>query len=114
MNKITVDIPKEKWIEINGKPYEIRLSDIEIVEKVFEMFEKFNIRRGKDTPNVHEILRLSGELEGLAGELLGKDAIAKIAENRALGLYDRAKIVTQICEGCLKEYNESILAEYEK
>lgn len=111
MLKITVPLPEEKQIEINGHVFDLRADDVDILNRALEIEAKYSEFNSSDS---REIIAGINEIVAYVNDFLGdKGAVRKIADGRGVSLNYAVSVMRAIVEEIGKEYGQRVSEDYE-
>ena len=105
-HRINFDSPT---VMINGEIYPILQSDVDVMESALEIQ---NMAQSLDRANPEAIVGAVIKIRDWADATLGKDALAKIANGKPIGIVQAMGVVTAVMEAVSETYESRVLAEY--
>lgn len=100
---------EQSEVMINGKVYPILMSDVDIIESVLDIQNKYDSLDISDPKAVCEAIVYVSEW---ANKALGEHALEKISNGRPVNLLQAMQIVTAVNEAVAESYTERVVAEY--
>ena len=111
MKSITIPLPEEKHIEINGNVFTLHSDDVDILDRALELETKYTGFKSEDS---REIIAGIKEIITFINDTLGdKMAMKKIAGGRSVNLLYAVKTMRAILDVAVQEYGENVAEEYE-
>ena len=108
MKKLTFDFNTPQ-IDINGHIFELKVSDMDVLETALEASEEF---RNINKDDVKAIIAAVRKCEHYIDTMLGEGALCKISGGKPVNLMMAIKIMTEIAHTAAAAYNEKINDEY--
>lgn len=105
-HRINFDSPT---VMINGEIYPILQSDVDVMESALEIQ---NMAQSLDRANPEAIVGAVIKIRDWADATLGKDALARIANGKPIGIVQAMGVVTAVMEAVSETYESRVLAEY--
>ena len=94
MRKLILNLPETHQIDINGEIFEIRKSDIEILNKCAELQLKYQDLKKDDLKTIQNAVN---ETAVLIDEILGDGAMLKISKGKPVNAVFAIEWITAIC-----------------
>ena len=110
MRKLTLNLPETETIEINGDIFEIRKSDIDILNKSAELQLKYPNLKKDDLQSVQAAVN---EIIAFIDEILGDGAAVKISGGKPVNTKLAIEWLTAICAEISSIGDEYINEKYE-
>jgi len=110
MRKITLNLPETHSLNINGDIFEIKKSDVEILNKSAELQLKYTDLKKDD---VRSIKSAVNETIGFIDEILGEGAVCKISKGKPVNAALAIEWLAAICAEINAISNEYIKEKYE-
>ena len=105
-HRINFDSPS---VMINGEIYPILQSDVDVMESALEIQ---TMAQSLDKANPEAIVGAVIKIRDWADATLGKDALARIANGKPIGIVQAMGVVTAVMEAVSETYESRVLAEY--
>ena len=105
MKSLVLDMPKGVELEINGHIFEVKQSDVDILNKCAEFSSKYAQLKKDDVAAISEAVNA---IVGYIDEILGEGAVYKISGGKPVGAACAAGWLTAICSEIAREYSELI------
>ena len=110
MRKLILNLPETEKIDINGDIFEIRKSDIDILNKSADLQEKYSNLKKDD---LHSIQSAVNEIIAFIDEILGDGAAVKISRGRPVNTKLAIEWLTAICAEISNINDDYINEKYE-
>jgi len=110
MRKLMLNLPEIEEIDINGDVFEIRKSDIDILNKSAELQVKYSDLRKDDLQSIHAAVN---DIVSYIDEILGEGAVFKISKGKPVNAALAIEWLTAICEEISKAGDDYIKDKYE-
>lgn len=109
MKKLTFNFDTPQ-IDVNGHIFELKVSDIDVVEMALKAsFEFKNIK----SDDVDAIISAVRKCEQYIDTMLGEGALKKISDGKPVSLLKAVEVMTVIARETAIAYNERIKDEYD-
>lgn len=114
MIKLNLALPETRQIEINGEVFDIRKSDIDILNKSRELTKKYaKIKENDDSmKNARLITDGANEIIAYIDEILGNGAIAKINRGLPVSIVTACNWLAQICSMAFSSVSDGADEKY--
>jgi len=110
MRKLILNLPEIEEIDINGDVFEIRKSDIDILNKSAEMQLKYSDLKKDDLKSIQAAVN---EIISYIDEILGEGAAVKISKGRPVNIAVAIEWLILICAEISKVNDDYIKEKYE-
>jgi len=110
MRKLVLDLPEIEKIDINGDVFEIRKSDIDILNKSADLRMKYADLKKDDLLSIHAAIN---EIAAYIDEILGEGAAVKISKGRPVNAKTAIEWLMLICAEISKVTDDYIKEKYE-
>ncbi len=111
MEKISVPLPEETKVEINGHVFTIYADDVDILNTALELEKKY---RNYKTADSRDIIAGIKEILSFINDSLGdKNAVKKIAGGRSVNMVYALKTMNAIVEKVAEMHEKNVAEEYE-
>ena len=110
MRKLTLNLPETEQIDINGDIFEIRKSDIDILNKSAELQLKYSDLKKDDLRSIQAAVN---EIIAFIDEILGDGAAVKISRGKPVSTSLAIEWLTAICAEVGAINDEYIKEKYE-
>lgn len=109
MRKLTFEFNTPQ-IEVNGHIFDMKVSDIDILDSALNLAEEFKGLTGEDPKAVVAAIR---KCEKVIDSILGDGALKKIADGKPVRLVDAIDVMITVSREAVSAYNEKISDEYD-
>ena len=110
MRKLTLNLPETETIDINGDIFEIRKSDIDILNKSAELQSRYSDLKKDDLQSIQAAVN---ETTSFIDEILGNGATAEIGKGKPVSIKLAIEWLTAICAEITRSGEEYIKEKYE-
>jgi len=110
MRKLTLNLPETETIDINGDIFEIRKSDIDILNKSAELQSRYSDLKKDDLQSIQAAVN---ETTSFIDEILGNGATAEIGKGKPVSIKLAIEWLTAICAEISRSGEEYIKEKYE-
>jgi len=110
MRKLILNLPGTQEIEINGDIFEIRKSDIDILNKSAELQSKYSDLKKDDIKSIRAAVN---EAAAFIDEILGENAAVKISGGKPVNAALAFEWLKAICAEISRSGDEYINERYE-
>lgn len=110
MRKLILNLPETQEIEINGDIFEIRKSDIDILNKSAELRLKYSDLKKDDLQSIQSAVN---EIVGFIDEILGEGAAFKISKGKPVSAALAIEWILAVCAEISNINDEYIKERYE-
>ncbi len=111
MKKITVPLPEEKKVEINGHVFTIYADDVDILSAALELEKKYTDYKTTDSRKI--IAGIKEIIDFINSSLGDKNAMKIIAGGRSVNMMYAITTMKTIVEEVVKAYQKNVAEEYE-
>ena len=94
MRKLTLNVPETETIDINGDIFEIRKSDIDILNKSADLQSKYT---GLKKDELRSVQAAVNDIIAFIDEILGDGAAVKISRGKPVNIKLAIEWLTAIC-----------------
>ena len=110
MRKLILNLPETEKIDINGDIFEIRKSDIDILNKSADLQLKYSDLKKDDLKLIQAAVN---EIASYIDEILGEGAAVKISKGKPVNAALAIEWLTAICAEVSKVNDDYIKEKYE-
>jgi hypothetical protein len=110
MRKLILNLPEAEMIDINGDVFEIRKSDIDILNKSADLQLKYSDLKKDDLQSIHTAVN---EIISYIDEILGEGAAVKISRGKPVNAALAIEWLTAICVEISNVNDDYIKEKYE-
>ena len=110
MRKLTLNLPETQKIDINGDIFEIRKSDMDILNKSADLQSKYPELKKDDVKSIQAAVN---ETVMFIDEILGEGAVFKISKGKPVNIALAVEWLTALCAEISALGDEYIKARYE-
>ena len=110
MRKLILNVPETQEIDINGDIFEIRKSDIDILNKSAELQVKYSDLKKDDVKSIQAAVN---EIVAFIDDILGEGAAVKISGGKPVNIALAIEWLTAICSEISSIGDEYIKEKYE-
>lgn len=109
MKEITLDRPGPVKIKVDGHVFELKMSDVGIMEVALAMRRKYE---NEPLDGAEAIVSASQDVAGTIDRILGEGAIELLAGGQPVGLTLTLQWMNDIARGAVEAYAEELEARY--
>lgn len=109
MKNINIEIEKPQ-IMVNGIVFDVKQSDMDILNKALQMENDF---KKLDPADTSAIIAAINEIKDYIDEVLGEGALKKISKGAPIGLETAIKIMAAVCNEVVSRYSEGLNEKYD-
>ena len=110
MKKLSLEVPETEQIEINGDIFDVKMSDVDIINRCAGLLEKY---AGLKKDDIEAIKSAVNETAAFIDSILGEGAVAKISGGKPVNLITVNKWLSVICSAVGGQNDEYIESKYE-
>jgi hypothetical protein len=112
MSKLSFEISKPRYIEINEQRFEVLMTDLEIMERTQAMYDNYT-EISANPVGLGEVITAVKAVTSFVDEILGEGAVSRITGNKPLGAADALRLMALVARNAAEAYSEAARDEYD-